>query len=60
MGRTVRARLGRTKDGLRYWWTDDQDPAAAEGVHPGAKSVNRRREAYLRDLAERTARIKPH
>ena len=23
------------------WWTDDPDPAAAEGIHAGAKSVNR-------------------
>jgi len=39
-----------------HWWTDDQDPAAAEGVHPGAKSVSRWREAFLRDFAVRIAR----
>jgi hypothetical protein len=23
------------------WWIDDPDSAAAEGIHPGAKNVNR-------------------
>jgi hypothetical protein len=38
------------------WWTDDPDPEAAEGVHPGAKHVNRWREDFLRDFAARAAR----
>ena len=38
------------------WWTDDPDPAAAEGIHPGAGSVNRWREAFLRDFAARLLR----
>jgi len=38
------------------WWIDDPDPAAAEGVHLGAKSVNRWREEFLRDFAARMAR----
>lgn len=40
------------------WWIDDPDPAAAEGVHPGAKSVNQWREEVLRDFAERMDRCK--
>ncbi|MCB1096845.1 MAG: glycoside hydrolase family 127 protein [Verrucomicrobiae bacterium] len=40
------------------WWIDDPDPAAAEGVHPGAKSVNQWREDYLRDFAGRMNRCK--
>jgi len=39
-----------------YWWTDDPDPAAAEGVHAGAKHVSRWREAFLRDFAARLDR----
>jgi hypothetical protein len=38
------------------WWTDDPDPAAAEGVHAGAKHVSRWREAFLRDFAARLER----
>ena len=38
------------------WWTDDPGPGAAEGVHPGAKSVNRWREQFLRDFAARMTR----
>jgi hypothetical protein len=34
-----------------HWWIDDPDPAAAEGVHPGAKSVNQWRVDFLRDFA---------
>jgi hypothetical protein len=40
------------------WWIDDPNPAAAEGVHPGAKTVNRWREEYLRDFATRMLRCK--
>lgn len=38
------------------WWIDDPDPAAAEGVHSGAKSVSQWREAFLQDFAERMDR----
>ncbi|MBI4893900.1 MAG: DUF1593 domain-containing protein [Acidobacteria bacterium] len=35
------------------WWTDDLDPYNAEGVHCGAKHVNRFRRQYLDDFATR-------
>jgi hypothetical protein len=38
------------------WWTDDADPAAAEGIHSGAKSVSRWREEFLRDFTARMLR----
>lgn len=38
------------------WWCDDQDPAAAEGIYPGAKSVNQWRVDYLSDFADRMLR----
>ena len=38
------------------WWTDDPDPALAEGPHAGAKTVSQWREDFLRDFAERMLR----
>lgn len=38
------------------WWIDDPDPAAAEGIHPGAKTVSRWREEFLGDFALRLRR----
>lgn len=40
------------------WWIDDPAPAVAEGVHPGAKTVNQWREDFLRDFAGRMQRCK--
>ena len=37
------------------WWTDDPDPAVAEGIHPGAKTISQWRAEFLRDFAERIA-----
>ncbi len=38
------------------WWIDDPDPAAAEGVHSGAKGVNQWRGDFLGDFAKRMDR----
>ena len=38
------------------WWIDDPALASAEGVHPGAKSVNRWRIEFLGDFASRMDR----
>ncbi len=51
-----RDRISRPSSVHPRWWVDDQDPAAAEGVHAGAKSVSRWREAFLRDFAARLLR----
>lgn len=40
------------------WWTDDPDPALAEGRFLGAKTVNRWREPVLRDFAARLERCR--
>ena len=53
-----RSRTSRPSALHPNWWVDDPDPAAAEGIHPGAKHVNRWREAFLRDFAARMARCK--
>jgi len=38
------------------WWTDNPDPALRERTEQGAKTVNRHREAFLRDFAARLRR----
>jgi pectate lyase len=52
-------RTGKPSTVHPNWWIDDPDPTAAEGVHPGAKSVSQWREDFLRDFAERMNRCKP-
>jgi hypothetical protein len=49
-----------TRPASRYpnWWTDNPDPALAEGEHQGARTINRHREAFLRDFAARLERCK--
>jgi hypothetical protein len=51
-------RTSRSSSVHPHWWTDDPDPSAAEGIHPGAKSVNQWREAFLGDFARRLLRCK--
>ena len=48
------------KPSSRYpnWWTDDPDPAVADGVHQGAKTVSRWRVDFLGDFAARMVRCK--
>ena len=38
------------------WWTDDPSLDVAEGLHSGAKTVNRWREDFLGDFAQRMLR----
>jgi len=45
----------RTDHGPHYW-TDDPAPALREGKRPGAKTVSRWREDYLRDWERRMDR----
>ena len=41
---------------LTNWWTDDPAPSSAEGKDRGAKTVNRWREDFLSDFAEKMQR----
>ena len=41
-----------------HWWTDDPNPTVAEGLSPGAKTISRWREAFLRDFADRMNRCR--
>lgn len=52
-------RTGRPSAIHPNWWIDDPDPAVAEGIHPGAKSVNQWHEQFLSDFAERINRCVP-
>lgn len=53
------SRVARGSRVHRRWWSDDQDPAFAEGVWVGAKHVSQWRHAYLSDFAERLDRCLP-
>ena len=46
----------RPSNRLPNWWTDDLAIDLAEGPHSGAKTVNRWREAFLCDFADRMRR----
>jgi hypothetical protein len=48
----------RPDPGLPHWWTDDPSPAAAEGVHLGARTVSQWRRAFLADFASRMQRVR--
>ncbi len=52
------ARTNRRDPGHPNWWTDDPDPAAAEGIHRGARTVNQWRVEVLRDFAGRLERCR--
>jgi hypothetical protein len=57
------ARAAEPSPRFPNWWTDDPDPALAEGPWQGAKTVNRWREDFLRDFAQRMRRCQspaPH
>ncbi|MFC8850791.1 MULTISPECIES: DUF1593 domain-containing protein [unclassified Micromonospora] len=49
-------RVARPSGEQPNWWTDDQGPTVAEGVHSGAKTVNRWRREILSDFARRVRR----
>ena len=53
------ARTARRSPAHPNWWTDDPDPAAAEGIHRGARTVNQWRVEFLRDFADRLRRTTP-
>jgi hypothetical protein len=52
------SRTSRASTVHPQWWIDDPDPAAAEGVHSGAKNVSRWRLDFLRDFAARMERAR--
>jgi hypothetical protein len=46
------------RKGRPNWWIDDHDPAFSEAGRPGAKTVNKWRQHYLRDWQKRMDRCK--
>lgn len=49
----------RPDPALPHWWTDDPAPAAAEGVHLGARTVSQWRREWLADFTSRMLRVQP-
>lgn len=52
-------RAQRPAANLPNWWADDPSLDVAEGSHSGVKSVNRWREDFLNDFAQRMLRCQP-
>ena len=46
------------RKGRPNWWIDDPEPALVERGRPGAKTVNKWRQQYLRDWQKRMDRCK--
>lgn len=53
--------VSRGRDPLRFpnWWSDKLDPELKDGIICGSKTVNRWREAFLRDFQQRMDRCLP-
>ncbi|BDC50530.1 hypothetical protein F183_A28460 [Bryobacterales bacterium F-183] len=52
-------RVGQIAETHPNWWTDDQSPEHAEGIHAGARTVSRWRVDFLTDFARRMDRCLP-
>jgi lysophospholipase L1-like esterase len=57
-GRPPIERTSKPSTAHPNWWSDDPDPATAEGAHPGAKSINQWRVDFLSDFGARMKRCK--
>lgn len=50
------ARAAQPSSRYSNWWTDNPDPDGSDGRNPGAKTISRHREEFLRDFADRMER----